>query len=610
MRLPKPVMSAQPFGTQEYLPSTHDRPLNTIARLLKMPDATDGYWAPRTYLWCPTFRLDTRAYRRSRQASCVFHPSKAQHYREPIEDIPLNLIGRLFRMNWFGRNVTGGDRFVYQQDERGQFRLGGSAHRTDQLLRRRCREKHDIQYYVDKHYAKGQEVEVPTPDGGKEYYQSRGETGATNALVVRDMLLSTSPIFHLFGGRPSEDAHQETNDFVPLNRETLQQATDREKRYVPLERDEFQQATGRERRDDRFGPPGGGGGGVGPQLPIATSPLQPSNVGGVYLGGAGKMFHDIGRLQGVAVDSNNRLVLIGATDEQVTLPPIRLDDIVTVFRSIYLHGQAPMCRSIQILRNPDGPHMLIRHDDSTAGTHVGWTLFECDRVMKAYSLGYDNVTGQTIRSTVDGYQNLFDLGFSNLEQDQLTQAWERFWIVPASITRRMSHDGQLSLLDVRLKLMTQAMTMHDGTLVPAPGTMSSDEAHTFAEWFTKQYDAIATEAVSSPPQSAQEKNPEPVFQELRRIALVTAVAERLRDQGIPLPSWMRDYSVSAYDVPRKTAAIIVETTGVGKSRAVQTGALPAEGVRVRRVYGGVNLSCPDHPINVARTNRRRRCGLA
>lgn len=33
------------------------------------------------------------------------------------------------------------------------------------------------------------------------------------------------------------------------------------------------------------------------------------------------------------------------------------------------------------------------------------------------------------------------------------------------------------------------------------------------------------------------------FSELRRIALMTAIAEKLRDQGVAMPFWMHDYEV-------------------------------------------------------------------
>jgi len=135
-------------------------------------------------------------------------------------------------------------------------------------------------------------------------------------------------------------------------------------------------------------------------------------------------------------DKNGQLVLVAEGKDKIDLPPLRMDDVVTVFRSVYQHGEAPFVSIDPDPQNPRGPIMLVRHGEATANTYVGWVLFEADRVMKAYSLGRDNVTRQEIKSAIDGYQNLLDLGFSNFDKPQKEATWERFWIVPAQVSRR------------------------------------------------------------------------------------------------------------------------------------------------------------------------------
>ena len=138
------------------------------------------------------------------------------------------------------------------------------------------------------------------------------------------------------------------------------------------------------------GPPPGGG--------SITQPIQPSTVGGVYLGGAGKTIDGFGSLSGVAIDRNNNLLLLGPEGDTIDLPPLRLDDAVTVFRSVYLYGEGPTVTIDPASENPTESAMVIRHGKGTEDTYVGWILYEADRLMK----GLFPWRGQQDRSR--GYQ--------------------------------------------------------------------------------------------------------------------------------------------------------------------------------------------------------------
>ena len=121
--------------------------------------------------------------------------------------------------------------------------------------------------------------------------------------------------------------------------------------------------------------------------------------------------------------------------------------------------------------------------------------------------------------------------------------WERFWIVPAETRRFEGPARQLTLLDVPLKVNTQSMKWEKGRLIDDPKGESSAGAMAFTNWFTESYDRIADERYLAPPPESGITNPVPIFTELRRIALITAIAEKLRDQEVPLPFWMLDYDV-------------------------------------------------------------------
>jgi len=330
------------------------------------------------------------------------------------------------------------------------------------------------------------------------------------------------------------------------------------------------------------------------------STMTPSTVGGIYLRGAGEALKDLGPLKGIAVDEKNgRLVLLSEGESKIELPPLRLDDVVIIFRSVYEHGDAPYVSIDPNPEDPEGPIMFVRHGEGTADTYVGWILFEADRVMKSYSLGYDNVTRTKIISKIEGYQNLFDLGFSNFSADKREPIWERFWIVPATVNKHQSKNKQLTLFDIPLKVKTQRMELHEGKLVPAEDDTPSEQAQKFAEWFTKCYDKISGEVNLSPPMENNVNSPVAIYGELCRIALVTAIAETLRDKGVPLPTWMQDYPIRPCHVSPTTPAIVVEATKTETDRVIDGNAIRTlERTQIRRIYGGVNLAAADEDVHV------------
>jgi hypothetical protein len=181
--------------------------------------------------------------------------------------------------------------------------------------------------------------------------------------------------------------------------------------------------------------------------------------------------------------------------------------------------------------------MLVRLEPETIKeTYVGWVLFEADRgILKAYSLGRDNVTGKVVTSRIPCYRNLLDPAFLNGSASGQTTTWERFWIVTAAIHRHRTKDRHLTLFDVPLRVNTEQMEMRNGKLVTAANRQPCLGARTVAAWITTHYDAIAQEALVVPPKESGIATPVPILLELRRMALVTAIAETLRDQGVPFP---------------------------------------------------------------------------
>lgn len=221
--------------------------------------------------------------------------------------------------------------------------------------------------------------------------------------------------------------------------------------------------------------------------------------------------------------------------------------------------------------------------------------------MKTYSSGADNVTRQPIKSNIPGYQSLLDLGFSNQGTAEQDSNWNRFWIVPAEVNRQQSTGKELTLFDIPLKVNAEHMVMKNGQLETAPDGTPSPEAKTFSEWFTANYQKLSAEVRSLPPRESGFNEPVAVFTELRRVALITGIAETLRDQGVPLPFWMLDYQVKPCPVPTNTPAITVEKSDTQTNQMAVAGGIQIEtSSLVQQIYGGVDLSVPDQNIHTIR----------
>lgn len=304
----------------------------------------------------------------------------------------------------------------------------------------------------------------------------------------------------------------------------------------------------------------------------------PSNVGGVSLTGAAQALNGIGQIEGLSLDANNNLILIGKKGDSINMPPMRVDDIVTVFRSVYVFGEGP---SVTIDPNPDDPEnsaMIIKHGEATEGTYVGWILYQADRLMKCYMLGVDNVTSRDVVSKVPGYEDVlstiyFGDGIANAAKHE--GKWERFWIVPSKVDQFSTKNNEVTIFDVPLKVRTQLMKWENGALVDDSLGKSSTGATSFSEWFTREYDAISNEQFLTPPPEFGMNEPVAVFSELRRIATITALAEKMRDQGVPIPFWMRNHQVSQVKFEKYTPGMQVNRTR-GSVRA--------------QIFGGVTLS--------------------
>ena len=324
-----------------------------------------------------------------------------------------------------------------------------------------------------------------------------------------------------------------------------------------------------------FFPPGGGGGGWGsrgPSLPPPSGGGSP--VGGVFLGGASSALAELGTLTGLVLDpESGNLILISEGEGEVGLPPLRLEDVVVIFRSVFNEGVAPTVTIDPVKGNLRGPMMDVINNPTIANTYVGWVLYECDRIMKRFNLGEDNITREKTKTLVPGYEEVLDSIYFGGTVGK--QTWERFWIVPKTSTEYQGGKGLLSRFELPLKVNTQKMKVVGGKLVDDRFGKSSPGAQKFTKWFTDNYDKIAEEIKLVPPPETGIMEPVAIYKELSRIAMIAAIAEKMNQDGAPTPLWMRNYDVTKVTMDEQTPSMeVIRENGRAKAK----------------ILGGVNLA--------------------
>ncbi len=538
-----------------------------------------------------------------------------------LNSIEIDYIGELTNIygigtNWGGKHRSGGV-FSRTKDIFGEYPLGDPSVQPNSL-RDKFYRRHDIQSFIDAHYKKDDIVNVGDKEN-PEYFISNGYSSSflntPNKQLYRDEIGYSIPIirtiqtFSDYRGLRKLPSNYSESDVIILDRNNPANWTrelpgnesqyDLSQQYLKSQPISNQSETewSKNRADRRrrseyiIASSNSNYFGGGPPPP----PPPPSPVGGVYLGGSGQLIEGLGAMKGVRIDDNGNLFLISEEQGDIKLPPLRLDDVVTIFRSVYLYGEGP---TVTIDPNPEDPEnsaMIIRHSEATDGTYVGWVLYQADRLMKSYTQGVDNITEEHITSRVQGYTDVVNtiyFGAGNPIESQQEGIWERFWIVPAESRRFEGARRELTLFDVPLKVQTQKMKWEEGQLIDDSTGVSSPGALAFTSWFTANYDSISAEQFLTPPPESGITHPVPVFSELRRIALMTAIAEKLRDQDVPMPFWMYDYEVQPVPFDKFTPGLEV-TWRRTNGNIVETA----------RIFGGVQLSADSKAVKTYTTTR-------
>lgn len=232
------------------------------------------------------------------------------------------------------------------------------------------------------------------------------------------------------------------------------------------------------------------------------------------------------------------ITLIG--DVKEGLPPLELDDFITALRIIYL-GESP---AVSIDPVPDENQVMkVTYFGEIEDTHLGWVLFEADRILKIYSMGADNQTREPVVSKVPGY--LSELGLSAPVQSgaDADPIWHRIWLEPAADEAgsvQISHDRR-AILFGQAKMIVKTEYIADENNPDQDKKGSDPAAEKFVAHFNANYEKFAQE--------------QKVLYHLAMIQRYLIIARWLKDERIPIDQAWLEYPVAKVKTDAETPRI-------------------------------------------------------
>lgn len=567
-------------------------------------EAHDRYWNEGSYWELDPYYQDLKNLDRvasltpGNYLKSIWQNLRSSPIGREKSDWPLNFVGRVFNLNWFGRNVTGGQSYVYTLDERNQFPLGNTTIPGRNSLDEAAR-KHDIQYYINTHFDEGTWVQVPGPKVGEyEYFQSRGwgfwKSGLTNAIVIWDVIVSFVNWGAHHGGRTSLPPGQTA---VPLMGDSL-------KSNDMLSGQPHEKPEHGNRLDDKFndiwrkwfppppgcpfcGPDGGGGGPGGSSGGGFNDPFKSieAKLGGIKLDATAQFTGNLGNIAGAVYDPEKQvLVLVG--DEDISLPSIKPEDLAVALMAVF----GPMPQDPQFSLDPADPsnprgrwlRAVYIPEQIIGGTEFGKTLFEADWLLKQYSFGVrfdENNRLQERKSSVSGFKSTAELSLEEKDRGDGEERWNRFWIV--SDEMKLKQTGKSIYFDVA------KMGVKSRKIVPDPSspqgfrdveTEDDPIATKFKNMFTELYDEIAKES--------------PEFERVRQLAKAVAIAKWMKQEGIQFDTnWVNEHANKRIDTVGRITALSTQwerTIQTPFQRGNQTGIQTT--IQSLHLFGGVDLT--------------------
>ena len=293
----------------------------------------------------------------------------------------------------------------------------------------------------------------------------------------------------------------------------------------------------------------------------------------------GNVLRKISSLTAAVYDTTtDRLILIGEKGESDG--PFTIEDLIVALRNEMFYREPPGMTIDPMPGNPLGPKMIVRYFGGTENTHFGKVMFECDRLLKAYSMGEDNITHKKITSTIPDYYNLLQIRqYRNIQPNNV---WNRFWFVRTQEDYDSSDSRGKPVLQItddwnsvffrvhNIYVNTEEVTWSkQGNLVSSNGK-TDKVALQFSYHFTNHYDEFAEENKS--------------FYVLKELAKLVSLAKWIH---------LRNYYLDLDFLRNAGLYNFITTDSITPSNKVTESWKQTKGSKViyqtSEVFGGVNL---------------------
>ena len=272
---------------------------------------------------------------------------------------------------------------------------------------------------------------------------------------------------------------------------------------------------------------------------IAKGSLKPKSgnfaPGGILFDKEAEMLSDLSDVYGAFYDPQaGRIVFIG--ERILDAPQMDRNLLAAALRAVY-SGAFP---GVSIDPSSDPSVMKVRYEGQTENTRFGAIMFEADRILKALSRGEDNLTKETVISSVAGFKSIFDRQKSDLNRTVGSSLY-RLWFKPDKLALKKTTDG-------RSVAFTESTMVCDWEKMQ--GVDPGPTVQAFVNHLNNNLQQIADE--------------QPIFQEMLFLEKVVGLALWMREQNLFLdPNLL---GIEPFETPTTTPATnITSSVNVGDS---------------------------------------------
>ena len=245
-----------------------------------------------------------------------------------------------------------------------------------------------------------------------------------------------------------------------------------------------------------------------PPVQVPRTGPEP-RVGGVKLNQTAKIDQlDDLRIEGVNWNAEHQRLDLTVRGEVVSLTGAYMEDFAAVVESVY-GGDDP---GVSIDPGPIRNVSDVRYIGKVRNTRLGWVMFEADRILKGYTMGEDNLTGQPMSMDLPGFHTVMDLMKGQSHPAGISM---RFWFVPGEIRAKRAGDALVFENSDKIPIRVETEYLNPGLRGQA-----DPFARQFADYVTEHYDDFAKK--------------HPVLKDLREYAKMVAIAKYLKERGVPL----------------------------------------------------------------------------